>query len=123
MHASKFVVDRFHYKCHTCCELFDPDSYFGMDLDKSTTAESINSRIEKSVPSLRFLKAENLIPHLNIRLALLNLTTRYRRSNQTDGLEDADIWDQYGVNVIVQRLLLRNNEGFEKNAVNYCFIL
>lgn len=95
MHLSKFMVDRFHYKSHTCSEIFDPDSYYSMGQDKSTTAESINARIEKSVPYLRFLKAENLIPHLNLRFALLNVTTRYRRMHQTDDLEDSDMWEYF----------------------------
>lgn len=64
-----------------------------MDHDRSTTAESINTHIENSVPYLRFLKGENLIPHLNSRFALLNVTTR--RTNQTDDLEDADIWEYF----------------------------
>ena len=93
MHCTKFVVDRFHYKNHTCCELFDPNSYFWMDMDKNTTAESLNARLEKSVPYLRFLKAENYMPHLNIRFALLNIVTRYRRKHQRDDIDDKDIWE------------------------------
>ena len=95
-HCSKFVVDRFHYKCHTCYELFDPDAYHFMDADRTTTAESINARIEKTVPFIRFVKGENLTPFLNIRFALLNVATRYRRKYQVDDLEDADLWAFYG---------------------------
>ena len=63
-----------------------------MDEDRSTTAESINARIERSVPFIRYVKGENLIPFLNIRFALLNIATRYRRKHATEDLEDADIW-------------------------------
>ena len=100
MHCSKFVVDRFHYKNHTCCELFDPNSYVWMDLDKSTTAESINARLEKSIPYLRFVKAENFMPHLNIRFALLNIVTRYRKKKRTYDVDDVDIWDFFKETII-----------------------
>ena len=93
LHCSKFIVDRFHFKSHTCCELYDADSYFSMDLDRTTTAESFNARLEKSVPYLRFVKAENLIPHLNIRFALLNVASRYRRRYKAQDLEDCDLWE------------------------------
>ena len=63
-----------------------------MDEDRSTTAESINARIERSVPFIRYVKGENLIPFLNIRFALLNIATRYLRKHATEDLEDADIW-------------------------------
>ena len=93
LHCTKFVVDRFHFKNHTCSELYDPDSYFAMDLDRTTTAESFNARLEKSVPYLRFVKADNLIPHLSIRFALLNVATRFRRKYRVQDLEDKDIWE------------------------------
>ena len=93
LHLSKFIVDRFHYKGHTCCELYDAESYDCMDVDRTTTAESFNARLEKSVPYLRFVKAENLIPQLNIRFALLNIASRYRRRFRTDDLEDCDLWE------------------------------
>ena len=67
-----------------------------MDADRTTTAESINARIEKTVPFIRFVKGENLTPFLNIRFALLNVATRYRRKYQVDDLEDADLWAFYG---------------------------
>ena len=84
LHCTKFVVDRFHFKSHTCCTYFDPDSYPWMDEDRSTTAESINARIERTVPFIRYVKGENLIPFLNVRFGLLNVATRYRRNNATD---------------------------------------
>ena len=87
------MVDRFHFKSHTCSEIHDPDSYFWMDVDRTTTAESLNARLGKSVPYLRFVKEDNLIPHLNIRFALLNITTRYRRKHKTDDMEDEDVWE------------------------------
>ena len=88
-------MDRFHFKSHTCSEILDQDSYFWMDVDRTTTAESLNARIEKSVPYLRFVKEQNLIPHLNIRFALINVVTRYRRRYQTDDLEDVDVWEYF----------------------------
>ena len=64
-----------------------------MDEHRSTTAESINARIERTVPFIRYVKGENLIPFLNIPFALLNVATRYRRQYATDDLEDADMWE------------------------------
>ena len=78
MHTTKFVVDRFHFKSHTCCTYFDPESYPWMDEDRSTAAVSINARIKRTVPFILYATSDNLIPFLNIRLALLNVATRYR---------------------------------------------
>lgn len=68
-------------------------------MDRTTTAESLNSRIEKSVPFIRYTGADNLIPYLNIRFALLNIETRYRTEHNTDDLEDEDIWHFYKNNI------------------------
>ena len=112
MHTTKFVVDRFHFKSHTCCIYYDPDSYPWMDEDRSTTAESINARIEKTVPFIRYVKGENLIPFLNIRFALLNIATRYRRQYATDDLEDADLW-QFFRNTVQCACLMCTEQGAE----------
>ena len=95
LHVSKFVVDRFHFKSHTCSEIFDPDAYHLMDTDVTTTAESINARLEKTVPYLRYVSGENFIPYLNIRFALLNIATRYRKMHQIEDLEDEDLWKYF----------------------------
>lgn len=95
LHSTRFLVDRFHFKSHLCSEFFCPDSYRENDADRTTTAEAINSRLERAVPFLRYVNGDLLVPHLSIRFALLNIATKYRRVNGTDDLEDEDLWSYF----------------------------
>ena len=45
------------------------------------------------MPSIRIFREKNLIPHLTIRFALLNVTTWYRTKYKSEDTEDADVWE------------------------------
>lgn len=95
LHCTRFIVDRFHYKSHVCSEFFDPDVYRLLDADRTTTAEAINAKLERVVPFLRFVSGRNLVPHLSIRFALLNIATRFRFETGIEELEDEDLWGYF----------------------------
>lgn len=84
-------VDRFHYKSHKCCSFFDPDSYHGLDTQRSTTAESINARIKRAMHHMRYLGSDNLIPFLQIRFALLNIAALYQQRYDVSDMEDENL--------------------------------
>lgn len=115
LHTTRFLVDRFHYKSHVCSEFFYPDSYRTHDADRTTTAEAINSRLERVVPFLRFVNGDLLVPHLSIRFALLNIATQYRREYGKDELEDEDLW-AYFRTVIDCKCVCCDNDGV--SAIN-----
>jgi len=91
LHQCRVVVDRFHYKSHKCCAFFDPDCYYALDEQRSTTAESFNARIARSVHHMRYLRGNNLVPFLQIRFALLNLAALYQQHFDNTDLEDEDL--------------------------------
>ena len=85
------IVDRFHYKGHGCNEFFDADQYQVLDSIKSSASESINAKIKKSLYHMRYLKGRILVNYLNVRFALLNLTTKYFETFGISDVEDVDL--------------------------------
>ena len=85
------IVDRFHYKVHSCNALFDADHYKQLDNVKTSVVEAINSIIKRSLYNMRFLKGDVLVPYLNVRFALLNLNAKYYEKFGRRDLEDVDI--------------------------------
>lgn len=61
-----------------------------MDADRTTAAESLNARIETTVPQIRTLGSDHFVPYLNERFALLNTAILPRRHVNTDDVEDED---------------------------------
>lgn len=92
-------MDRFHFKSHSYCVVFDPDAYPSMDADKTTTSESLNARIEKTVPYIRYVSSDTLIPFLKIRIASMNVVTGYRRRYEVYDVDDADVWGFFKKNI------------------------
>lgn len=90
LHFTRIVVDSFHFKGHTCSSFFDPDYYKSNDGQRSTTAESINARLEKSLSFLRYVKGEIYVSYLSARFAAVNLASMFRRKYGTRDLEDED---------------------------------
>lgn len=88
---TRMAVDRFHYKSHKCNSLFNPDSYSDFDAHRTETAESINARIEKSLPYMRYLGTESLLPFLRVRFSLINLCALYQQTFNRSDLEDEDL--------------------------------
>ena len=88
---SFIVVDRFHYKGHSCNCFYDADRYSVLDKFKSSSAESMNAKIKRSLHNMRFLRGENLVYYLNARFALLNLEAKYYEMNATRDAEDANM--------------------------------
>lgn len=88
---SFIVVDRFHYKGHSCNSFYDADRYSVLDKFKSSSAESMNAKIKRSLHHMRFLRGENLVYYLNARFALLNLDAKYYEMNATRDAEDANM--------------------------------
>lgn len=88
---AKVVVDRFHYKGHKCCSFFDPDAYSKLDVDRTTSAESFNARIERAIHHMRYLSGSNLFSFLQVRFALLNLNAIYMQEKNKTDLEDEDV--------------------------------
>ena len=88
---TRMAVDRFHYKAHKCNALFNPDSYSNLDAHRTETAESINARIEKSLPYMRYLGTDNLLPFLRTRLSLINLCAVHQQKYNRADLEDEDL--------------------------------
>ena len=95
LHLSRMLVDRFHYKSHTCSSLFDPSSYRDLDAFKTTGAESINARIKKVLFFLRYLSGKNYVPFLRSRFALLNLGSMIRDETGKIDLEEATLWRKF----------------------------
>lgn len=129
-HASSYIlVDRFHFKSHLCSEIFDPDSYRSHDGHKTTSAEAINSRMERIVPFLRYVCGELLVLHLTIRFSLLNIVTQFRRQYGKDELKDEDLWSFFGQcmkcecvcceNQGVAAIQYRDHERYGINEPNY----
>ena len=85
------LVDRFHYKIHTCPTIFDPDQYYALDSVKTSSAECINALIKRSLYHMRFLKGTSLVRFLNIRFAMLNLVAKYYETYKKTDIEDADL--------------------------------
>ena len=95
LNQTRFLVDRFHYKSHTCSTFFDPSSYRELDLFKTTGEESINARIEKVLCFLRYLRGKNYVPFLRARFALLNLGSIIREETGKPDLEDVSLWRKF----------------------------
>jgi len=85
------IVDRFHYKVHSCNALFDADHYRMLDNVKTSVVEAINSIIKRALYNMRFLKGDVLEPYLNVRFALLNLNAKYYEDFGRRDLEDVDL--------------------------------
>ena len=85
------LVDRFHYKSHTCSRLFDPDQYQALHKIKTSSTESIAARIKRSLYHMRYLKGEALVVFLNVRFALLNLVSNYFETYKNKDIEDANL--------------------------------
>ena len=92
---TKLMVDRFHYKSHTCSSLFDPGSYKDLDTFNTTAAESINARIEKVLFFLRYLRGKNYVPFLRARFALLNFSALIREESGKKDLEEITFWRKF----------------------------
>ena len=95
MMYSLLIVDRFHYKGHTCNSLFDADMYRLLDAIKSSAAESINAKIKRALYHMRFSRGNLLVYYLNVRFALLNLTTIYCEWTGKSDVEDIDLNEFY----------------------------
>ena len=74
----RLEIDRFHYKSHTCSSYFDPDVYQVFDSHYTETAESIKSRIKKTIQQLRYMKSPHLIPFLRARFSFINLAAAFK---------------------------------------------
>ena len=85
------IVDRFHYKGHTCSSFFDANSYRQLDDVRTSAAEAVNAKIKKALYHMRFLTGKNLVYYLNIRFALLNLAAFYYEETCSRDIEDADL--------------------------------
>ena len=88
---SFILVDRFHYKGHTCNSFFNPDCYRTMDQIKTNAPEINNSKLKRSLYNMRFLAGDTLVYYLNVRFALLNLQAKYSEDFNTKDLEDIDM--------------------------------
>ena len=91
MKHTRLEIDRFHYKSHTCSSYFDPDVYQVFDSHYTETAESIKSRIKKTIQQLRYMKSPHLIPFLRARFSFINLAAAFKEKYHTDDLEEEDM--------------------------------
>lgn len=88
---TRIIVDRFHYKKHTCSAFFDADYYKSYDGQRSTSAESIDSQLEKSISLLRRVSGENYVHFLAARFAMINISAKFRQHHGKVDLEDEDV--------------------------------
>ncbi|MEM6737858.1 MAG: hypothetical protein AAF620_17500, partial [Bacteroidota bacterium] len=88
---SFIIVDRFHYKGHTCNSFYDADRYKRLDNIKTSSAESINSKIKRALYHMRFLRGDTLVYYLNIRFALINLNAKYYELHSKRDVEDVNL--------------------------------
>lgn len=51
---SRFVVDRFHYTGHNCCNIYNGELQKDLDQDRSVAAEVINSLINKGASDISY---------------------------------------------------------------------
>lgn len=89
------IFDRFHYKSHTCNALYDADRYTALDWKHSFAAESINTRIKKSLSSMRFINGFQLVVYLSVRFALLNIVAKHFELTKKRDIEDEDLLNTY----------------------------
>lgn len=91
LNETTVLMDRFHYRSHRCCSLFDPDTFQFCDTLLTSGAEALNRRLAASRTHIRYLSGENLIPFLYVRTLFLNLRARLRQDSNKDDIEDSDI--------------------------------
>lgn len=91
LHMTRIVIDRFHFKSHTCSAFHDANMYPSMDSDRTTSAESVNARIGRALPYMRYIGGDNFVPFLKVRFALLNLSTEFRNKHNVQDIEDDDL--------------------------------
>jgi len=92
---SFLIVDRFHYKGHSCNAFFDADRYKKLDTSKTSASEILNSKLKRSLYNMRFVAGETLVHYLNVRLALLNLNAKYYELHQKADMEDINVDEFY----------------------------
>ena len=83
--------DRFHYRSHKCCSLFDPDTFPQCDELVTSGADSLNRRWAASRNHIRYLSGRNLIPFLYSKTVFMNLGARVRKEIEKEDVEDCDI--------------------------------
>lgn len=66
------IVDRFHFKGHTCSNQYNTARYKSLTRQRSTAAEVMNAVVEKSANFIRYLKGTNVKPYLKILFAVHN---------------------------------------------------
>lgn len=64
------IVDRFHFKGHTCSNHYNADRYESLVEQRSVAAEVLNSVLEKSAGFIRYLNGRNIKPYLQIMFSL-----------------------------------------------------
>lgn len=90
-HFLHVLVDRFHFKSHTCSPLFDPAAYPELLYERTSTAESINAILAQTRRHFRFLRGSNVILFLRARMAIINLTYYIRSTETISDIEDQNL--------------------------------
>ena len=88
---TEILSDRFHYRSHKCCSLYDPDTYPGCDGLHTSGAESINRSIADSRKHIRYLSGKKLLPLIYAGAILLNLRAHVREGSNVMDVEDIDV--------------------------------
>lgn len=87
LHWTIFIVDRFHYAGHTCSNMFNDNLHRVLDNDRSTSAEVINSVIDKCVCHIAYLKGTNVIPFMRVLFGHLNSFEHVRDGSKKKDME------------------------------------
>lgn len=74
------------------CNIFTADLQKDLDGDRSVTAESINSIINKGAPCIAYLHSSNVHPIMKFIFGNVNATALVRVITGIDVLEEKDVW-------------------------------
>ena len=75
---TNFLVDRLHYRTHSCSGLLDPDMLAFCGALFKSAAQALNSRLAVLRPHVRFLRSENVVTVLIAQTLFLNLPAVFR---------------------------------------------
>lgn len=113
------LTDRFHYRSHRCCSLFDPDTFPNCDKLLTSGAEALSKRIATSRNHIRYLSGPNLIPLLYARSLFINIRARVREFVEDDDIEDVDVYEilqKYAELLLNSRMIQLASIEFSKDC-------
>lgn len=70
-----FIVERFHFQGHSCCNYCNPYRYTMLRNQRSVAFEVMNTVLHRSAGFIRYIRGDNIATYLRIMFALHNFTS------------------------------------------------